>query len=167
MISRRRLTAAALVLASGSLFLAHGGALAAAPALSIVHPWSRPAAAGGVAVGYLTILNPGKSADRLLRVESPAAQSVGIHVSLETNGVMTMDEVKGGVRIDAGGRVDFKPGGLHLMLMGLKRTQKAGDALPATLVFEKAGRIPVTFKVETGAQAKPMGGMADMPGMTH
>lgn len=167
MITRRRLAAAALLLVSGGILFTQAGAQAAAPALSIVHPWSRPAAAGGVAVGYFSILNPGRTADRLLRIESPAAGSAGLHVSLETNGVMRMDEVKGGVRIDPGNQVDFRPGGLHVMFMGLKKTQKVGDTLPATLVFEKAGRIPVSFKVETGAPPAPMKGMADMPGMTH
>jgi copper(I)-binding protein len=162
MITRRRLAATALVLTSAGLLFAQSGAQAAAPTLTITHPWSRPAAAGGVAVGYFTIRNAGKTADRLLRVESAAAGSVSLHVSLEANGVMSMDEIKGGVRVDPGGQVDFRPGGLHVMFMGLKKAQKVGDTLPATLVFEKAGRIAVSFKVETGAPP-----MAGMPGMKH
>lgn len=167
MTSRRRLAAALLALSCASLWAVHGAANAKPDgALHIMHPWTRPAAVGGAGAGYFTILAPARTGDRLLRVETTAAQAVGIHVSLETNGVMTMDEVKGGVRIDAGGKVDFKPGGLHLMFMGLKKTQKLGDTLPATLVFEKAGRVPVVFKVESGAP-RPAGGMADMPGMKH
>ncbi|MDQ0466527.1 copper(I)-binding protein [Caulobacter ginsengisoli] len=165
MITRRRLAAvSALFLTSAALLFAHGAAGAAASALTIQHPWSRPATAGGVGVGYFTILNPGKTPDRLLRVETAAAQWAGLHVSQMRDGMMTMDEIKGGVRIDAGGRVDFQPGGLHVMFIGLKKPQKVGDVLPATLVFEKAGRIKVDFKVETGAPPKPM---ADMPGMKH
>lgn len=169
---RRRLFAALLAVSCASLWVLHDGANAKpGVGLQIVHPWTRPASAGGVGAGYFTILNPGKSPDRLLRVETQAAAVAGMHVSLEVNGVMTMDEVKGGVRIDPGGQVDFKPGGLHLMFVGLNKTQKLGDSLPATLVFQKAGRIPVVFKVESGAPTKPMGrmdgGMADMPGMKH
>lgn len=166
MIARRRrnnrlLAAALLALAGGSLWTLHGGANAKpATGLQIVHPWSRPAAAGGVGAGYFTILNPGRTADRLLRVESAGADAVGLHVSLAKNGVMSMDEVKGGVRVEASGRVDFQPGGLHVMFVGLKKAQKLGDVLPATLVFQRAGRIEVAFKVETGAPAKPMN---DMP----
>ncbi len=167
MINRRALVFVPLVLTSLTLLAAPAGAKPApAPTLQIVHPWSRPATPGGVGVGYFTILNAGKTADRLLRVESAAAQSAGMHVSIEVDGVMSMDEVKGGVRVAPGGRVDFKPGGLHVMFMGLKKAQKVGDVLPATLVFEKAGRIKVVFKVETGAPPA-MAPMADMPEMKH
>jgi hypothetical protein len=163
MTARRRLTAALLALTCASLSILHGGANAKPGAgVQIVHPWSRPAAAGGVGVGYFTILNPGKIPDRLLRIEAADADLAGMHVTTVSNGVMSMDEIRGGVRIDPGGRVDFQPGGLHIMFVGLKRSQKVGDTLPATLVFQRAGRLKVDFKVETGAPVKPM---ADMPGM--
>jgi copper(I)-binding protein len=164
MINRRALVLLPLALTSPSLLAAHAGAKAApGPALRIVHPWSRPAAAGGVGAGYFTILNPGRTQDRLLRVETAGADLAGMHVSTMAGGMMSMTEVNGGVRIDAGGRVDFQPGGLHVMFVGLRRSQKLGDQLPATLVFERAGRIKVMFKVETGVAPA----MADMPGMKH
>lgn len=168
MINRRALAFAVLALSGASLLLPEAGAKAAPPtALQITHPWSRPATAGGVGAGYFTILNPARTPDRLLRVEAAWADAAGMHVTGMRDGMMTMDEIKGGVRIDAGGRVDFRPGGLHVMFVGLKKPQKVGDVLPATLVFEKAGRIKVAFKVETGAAGSTAKPMADMPGMDH
>ena len=51
--------------------------------------------------------------------------------------------------ISAGKKVELKPGGYHLMLMGLKAPLKDGEKLPLTLKFEKAGAVVVTVNVES------------------
>jgi copper(I)-binding protein len=159
----RRIAALVLVVSCASLWTTQSPAAAEPPqALRITDAWTRPAAAGSVGVGYLTILNAGGMSDRLLSVDSAGAASSSLHVTTESDGVMRMNGITGGVGIDAGGRVDFRPGGLHIMFTRLKRAQKLGDALTATLIFEKAGPIKVTFKVATGVPAPEM---ADMPGM--
>lgn len=60
------------------------------------------------------------------------------------SGAMKMRPVES-VPLPAGGTVEFKPGGLHVMLLELKRDLKAGDAFAVTLKFEKAG--PQTVQV--------------------
>ena len=61
--------------------------------------------------------------------------------------------------LPAGATVRLAPGGLHLMLEALRLPLAIGDQAPAVLIFEKAGRVPVRFKVRSGPHTP---GMADM-----
>lgn len=137
--------AALLLLAGGSAF-AHEFKVGS---LRVGHPWSRATPdAAKVGGGYLTVENGGSTADRLVAVEIPFAARGEIHEMAVTNGVMTMRELEKGVEIPAGGKVEFKPGGLHLMFMGLKQPLKQGEKVKGTLTFEKAGKLDVEFAVE-------------------
>lgn len=137
--------AAALALAACKPADAHGYK---AGDLTIGHPWSRPAAQGMNGAGYLTIANGGTEADVLLAVESPAAQRVEIHEGSTAGGVMRMKALPGGLAIPAGARIELKPGGDHLMLIKLTAPLAADAKVPATLVFKRAGRVAVEFKVQ-------------------
>ena len=55
------------------------------------------------------------------------------------------------LEIPAGKSVELKPGGYHIMFMQLKQQLKAGDTVKGVLTFEKAGAMPVEFKVEAMA----------------
>ena len=69
------------------------------------------------------------------------------------NGVMKMRPVTKGLEIKPGQTIELKPGGYHLMFVGLKSPFEQGQRVKATLDFEKAGRVPVDFTVEgIGAQ---------------
>jgi copper(I)-binding protein len=117
--------------------------------IEIDHPWSRATPPGAqVAGGYLTIVNNGGVPDRLVSVTSDISAKAEVHEMGVKDGVMTMRPVEGGVAIPAGGKVELKPGGYHLMLMGLKRPVKEGESFPATLTFEKAGSVAIEFQVE-------------------
>ncbi len=117
--------------------------------IEIDHPWSRATPPGAkVAGGYFTITNNGGEADRLVSVTSDISDKAEVHEMTVKDGVMTMRPVEGGVEIPAGGKVELKPGGYHLMLMGLKQPAKEGESFPATLTFEKAGSVTVEFQVE-------------------
>jgi len=116
--------------------------------LEIGHPWARAtpptAPAGG---GYLTVTNKGTTEDRLISVKSPAAGAVQVHEMKMEGNIMRMREVEGGLAIPPGATVALAPGGLHLMMMGLKEPLKQGERVPVTLVFEKAGSINVELAV--------------------
>ena len=116
-------------------------------------PWSRPAAAQRNGAGFLTLTNRGKTADRLTAVESPAARRIELHRSLMTNGVASMQRQDGGVAVPAGQTLTLAPGGYHVMFIGLAKTQKAGDRIPATLVFQSGARMKVEFEVRAGGSA--------------
>lgn len=135
-----------------ALVLAFATAVQAAPAkksLEVLQPWSRPAVAGTTGAGYMVIANHGAAADALVGVESPIAAKVEIHEMSMAGGVMSMGR-RDRVAIPAGQSVAFGPGGYHLMLLSLKRTLKAGDAAPATLIFASGARLAVSFRVGDG-----------------
>jgi copper(I)-binding protein len=138
--------------------------------LQLKHPWSRATPDGArVAAGYVKIINNGAQADRLISVSGEIAGRSEIHeMSVNAQGVMTMRPA-GGVDIPAGGEVELKPGGFHIMFMELNDAKKEGDKFAGSLTFEKAGTVDVEFWVEgmgKGAEhgagheghAKPEGG---------
>ena len=84
---------------------------------------------------------------RLVGVSSPAVPRVEVHEMKMDGDVMRMREVSA-VEVPAGKSVELKPGGLHIMLMGLKAPLKQGDKFPLKLKFEKAGEVTVTVNVE-------------------
>lgn len=141
-------------------FLAVGGIglLAASAAMGhefragdvvVHHPVVRATPNGAkVGAGYLTIRNAGTTPDRLVSIESTAAASVQAHQSVREGGAIRMSEHQDGVLIPAGGEVSLKSGGDHLMFEGLKAPFKVGEPVTGTLVFERAGRVPVNFIVE-------------------
>jgi copper(I)-binding protein len=110
---------------------------------------------------YLTIVNAGDTPDRLVSVECPCAQSASVHRTQTKAGVSSMDAA-GPVVIPAHGQVSFAPGGLHIMLTGLKTPLKAGEMQRMTLHFEHAGAVGAGFHVRDVIGQAPMAGM---PGM--
>lgn len=97
--------------------------------------------------GYLSVTNSGTEEDRLIAVEADFPR-VMLHTSVTTNDIVTMSEVEG-ITIPAGETITLEPGGFHVMFMGLNGDPfEVGETFPATLVFEKAGRLDVVFNVE-------------------
>ena len=142
--------------------------LSAAPALAkdyklgaieIREPWTRAtpptAQAGG---GFLVITNTGTSPDRLVSARSGASDKVEIHDMKMDGNVMRMREVEGGLVIPPGATVELKPGSFHIMFMGLKAPFAKDQAIPLTLVFEKAGSVDIDLPVQAMGTAMPKHG---------
>lgn len=121
--------------------------------IEVRRPWTRPAKAGMNGVGYLTLANVGAKPVKLVAVETPAARSATIHQSSMAGGVMSMRPVPDGLTIAPGAKVDFAPGGYHVMLMGLKSAQALGGKVPLTLVFDGGRKIKIDLSVEAGPSA--------------
>ncbi len=100
---------------------------------------------------YMTLMNQAAAADRLLSVTTGAAAMAGLHQSLEENGVARMLPVDS-LEIPPGGSVELKPGGYHVMLMGLKAPLKKGGMLMLQLQFAHAGMVEVMANVGEVAQ---------------
>lgn len=130
-----------------------------APRIEIEHAWAR-ASVGTTGGIFLTIVNKGSAGDHLLAAATPAAARAELHRTLDANGISKMRPVAA-VAVAAGATAELKPGGLHIMLLGLKRALKTGQTFPLTLTFERAGTIETTVTVETaGARSGP--GMSGM-----
>jgi periplasmic copper chaperone A len=118
-------------------------------ALKIEQPWTR-ATPGGAKVGggYVTITNSGTTPDRLIGGTLPQAGRFEVHEMKVEGGTAHMREVKGGLEIGPGQKVELKPGGYHIMFMDLRAPFKQGETLKGQLRFEKAGTIDVEYKVQ-------------------
>ena len=145
-----------------------GIALAQPGAIQVQQVWSRAAPQGRVGVLYMTITDQG-APDRLVGIETPVAEKAELHESVAEGGVMKMRPVAA-APVEPGKPLILKPGGYHVMLMGLRRSLKAGDEFPATIRFAQAGAISVTAHVAKAGAAAPPGAMEmghDRGAMTH
>ena len=116
--------------------------------IKVVHPWTHATPAGATtAVAYLKITNTGSLPLRLIGGSTPVADRVEIHSMSMDGGVMKMRPVPG-VDIAAGATVEFKAGGMHLMLIGLKRALMQEDLVPLSLTFADGRKIDVELYVE-------------------
>jgi len=127
--------------------------------VKIENAWAR--ATPGMAKNggaYLTVVNAGKSRDRLVAATADVAKRVEVHTHINDNGIMRMRQVDG-IDLPAGGTIQMKPGGYHVMFIGLHKPLKKGETFPVTLVFEKVG------EVKTSVEVRSVGAMGG--GMKH
>jgi periplasmic copper chaperone A len=96
---------------------------------------------------YVTIRNTGTEPDRLISASCDCATSAELHAMTTKNGVMEMGEMKDGFPIAPGETLVLKPGGNHIMLMGLKVRPQDGSKVDVKLTFEKAGEITLAMPV--------------------
>ena len=139
-MNRKSLIAPALVLLLAAL-------PAFAAGLSVTNAWSRstpPVAKVGVV--YFTLTNDTGKSDRLLKLSTSVAEKVEVHRTEVLDGIARMREVAV-LHVDAGQTLEFKPGGMHVMLMGLRKPLVAGTAYELDLLFEVAGARKVKVLV--------------------
>ena len=134
-----------VLLVVGFVFAA-GAASAQTGGLQVENAWAR-ATPGKSQIGaaYVTIQSP--TPDRLVAASTPVAKEAQLHTMEMSGMVMKMRPISG-VDIPADKPVTLGPGGMHIMLMGLKEPLKAGQSFPLTLNFAKAGTRTVDVAVE-------------------
>lgn len=96
---------------------------------------------------YFVVVNDGDQPDALIGAASGVAERAELHETRMEGDVAKMQPVPR-VEIPARGRVEFKPRGLHVMLIGLKRDLQVGETFTMTLRFERSGEIPVLVPVK-------------------
>lgn len=117
--------------------------------LEITAPWSRATPGGAkVAGGFMRITNKGAAPDRLVGGSAEISGVFEVHEMRMEGNVMRMRALEKGLEIKPGETVELKPGGYHVMFIDLKKPLKAGDMVKGTLVFEKAGKVEVTYTVQ-------------------
>ncbi len=146
------------VLALGSACHAEQPAtLKAADAVKVENPYVRAAPPGQVNSGaFLTLLNSSDADHSLQSAASNVAEKVELHTHTNNNGVMEMRQVPQ-IDVAAKGRSELKPGGFHIMLLGLKQPLKAGETADITLTFEDGSTTTITAPIQD--ITPPMGGM--------
>ncbi|MDP2004042.1 MAG: copper chaperone PCu(A)C [Rubrivivax sp.] len=133
-------------------------ALHAQTAVKVDGAWARPTVQGQAAGGGFLKITGGPAADKLVSASASVSKTVELHTMVMEGDVMRMREI-GAIEVPAGKTVELKPGGLHVMFIGIHKPLKNGDSFPLTLRFEKAGEVKVEMKVMTqaGMPAMPMG----------
>ena len=115
--------------------------------------WARDSVGGTASAAiYMTIDSPG--ADRLIGASTPAAKKTDLMTMEMTGGAMGMSYVKA-IDLPAGTPVSLNPAGLHVWLAELNQPLRAGQSIPLTLKFEKAGERQVTVTIIDPAAAPP------------
>jgi copper(I)-binding protein len=140
--------AAALVLAASTAFAADleisGAFMRASPKVA------------NAGAGFLTIKNNGAQNDRLIAAEAGISKIVELHTHEKDGDIMRMRRLEF-IAVPAGETADLKPGGDHVMFIGLHKPLAEGETVPVTLVFEKAGRKVIDMPVLSVGAMKPMG----------
>jgi len=147
-------------LVAGGVIAALAGSAPAADAAQVgpvrIHePWARASIGSAPnSAAYMTLETTAEEPDRLVASRSPVAERTELHSHVMDGGVARMRPVDA-VEVAPGTPTVLAPGGLHLMLIGLKQKLAPGDSVPLTLVFEHAGEITIEA---------PVRGMAGMSG---
>ena len=150
MITRRFVFGAMAALALSPL------ASAAQDKVQIVEPWARAALAGRNSAAYMTIVNHMAEKDELVAAATPVARVVELHTHVMDGGVMRMRPVQA-IEVNVGEPAVLRPGGLHVMLIGLTRDLKAGETIPLTLRFRNAGERTIEVPVQAAGAMGPAG----------
>lgn len=152
-VSTVQLTLAMILMAFTGTTLAQQAT--ANPVISDV--WVKASVPGGtVSAAYMQI----KSATplKLVKAASPVAGIVEIHDMKMKDGVMEMKAMDA-LDLPAGKAVELKPGGIHVMMMKVKKPINKGDKVPLTLTFEGAGSKPVVVTLDAIARESSSSGM--------
>jgi copper(I)-binding protein len=107
----------------------------------ITDGWARPTKAGRMSAAYFTLENGYDTADTLVAARSNVAENTQIHLSYKNaDGLMAMEEQEF-VPVPAQNSVEFKQGGLHIMLIQPEKDLQPGDSVRVTLAFVSGKEI--------------------------
>jgi copper(I)-binding protein len=124
------------------------GAARAEPQIEINNAWARATpGASSIGAAYLQLANTGDAPDRLMSVASFVARAVELHATIQDGDIMRMQKIDT-VEIAPGAAVDFKPNGMHIMLIDLKGPLRQGNSFPLTLTFADSGATTVEVTVQ-------------------
>jgi copper(I)-binding protein len=129
-------------------------------AITLSNGWAK-AANSGMSAAFGMVKNPSAQAVRVIGAYSSYAKAVQLHEVVAKDGSMVMQQKAGGFAIPASGMLELKPGGNHLMFVGITKPITAGAQIPVTLITSDGGllRVKVLAKVYNGANETYMSGM--------
>lgn len=138
----------------------------AATSVTVEEPFARKAIkAQRNSAAFMTLRNSGPEV-AIVAAESPVAEIVELHTHVHDNGVMRMRKIDK-IELPAGGEVTLKPGGLHVMLLGLKQDLNEGERISVTLKFSDGSSKTIEAPVRMVMRPKMKGMKHDMKGMDH
>lgn len=132
--------------------------------IMVMEPYARASSMKSTSgAAFMTIMNNTDVDDQLIDAHSDVAKKVELHTHIETDdGIMQMRHVPEGFPLPAGGKIEMKRGGHHVMFMGITDSFEQGDMIPLTLVFKNAGEVVIEVPVDLTRKPGQMMGT-----MTH
>ncbi|WP_432695822.1 copper chaperone PCu(A)C [Marinobacterium sp. YM272] len=122
--------------------------------VSVIDPYARAVPPGQPnSAAFMQISNNGDEAVTLTGAATSAAGTAELHAHIQDEGVMRMRRIDG-IELPAGETVTLQPGGLHVMLIGLKKTLAEGDDVDLELQFSDGTSASLTLPVKP---VMPMG----------
>ena len=144
-------------LAAGMMIFSSAGANAGD--IMVKNAWSRASAGmAGAGAAFMEIENMGSHDDKLISASANISAKTELHTHMMDGDIMKMRQVDF-IPVASGETTELKPGGYHVMFMGLKNMLVEETSFPLTLVFEKAGSIEITVNVMSPAAKGAMEGM--------
>jgi periplasmic copper chaperone A len=117
--------------------------------IKVITPFASATMPGAtVGAAYMQVSNTGRSPVVLIAATSPVAAKVEFHSMSMDGNIMRMREITGGIPIPPGSTVNFVPGGMHIMLVGLTRQLTPGASIPLTLTFNGAPQAMLQMPVQ-------------------
>lgn len=113
--------------------------------------WARPAMTGSNDAVYFLLHNHTLQDDELVSASSNVAEAVELHKSMAGADDTMQMVMQPSVPLPAGAELEFAPGGLHIMLIGLKQDLRAGDQFVVTLHFKNYKDIVLQVHVQENA----------------
>lgn len=135
-----------LILFVTGIFLL-GACSGSASGIQVSDAWTRSALKDGNGAVYFLLQNHSSEEDTLTGVASEVARAVEIHETKMDGDVMQMQQVRS-ISLPGYSKVEFAPGGLHVMLIGLGQDLKAGEEIEITLQFTKHEDITIKVPVQ-------------------
>ncbi len=132
-----------------------------ADGITVSQVWARASKVRNSAA-YMTITNEGQKAVRLVGASTPVAKRAGLHTTRIEDGVMKMRPVKA-IEIGPGRTVELKPGGYHVMLLGLEEPLRVDDHFEMTLTFDNGTSLDVLVHVRKASAMGMKMDMGEMP----
>jgi copper(I)-binding protein len=128
-------------------------------AVSVKDAYVRAVPPGQPNSASFMMLNNSSDQDRaLVAAKSPAAKVVELHTHTMVDGMMQMRQVPQ-IDLPAGKMVELKPGGLHVMMIGLTQDLKPGSSVPVTLTFDDGSETTIEAPVKKVQMKMMKGGM--------
>ena len=118
---------------------------AAAAEIEVEDPWARASLGRAPnSAAYMTIRSD--APDRLLGASSPVAERVELHSTTMEGEIARMRPLES-LEVAPDRPANLRPGGTHLMLMGLRARLSEGETFPLELTFEQAGTVEIEAEV--------------------
>ena len=125
--------------------------------IEVSDAWARASAGrAGAGAAYFEVRNHDAKSDSLVSAKTDVSRTASLHAHIMKDDIMRMVRVDG-LEVPAGGRATLRPGGHHVMLMGLAQPLMRGHSFPLSLTFEKAGTVNVEVVIMGPGARGPAG----------